>query len=99
MCSDPAYAIAVERVDDVDEAVCVVEVVAPQRPQLFLSAHVPHCEYHIFVLYLLHIKTCAWRGGWWVWLVSKMGQVRGSRADRGAGRVGAAGQGRQQHPQ
>ena len=51
-------ALAVLAVNDIDEAVGVVEVVAPQRPQLLLAAHIPDSEQHVFVLHLLHVETC-----------------------------------------
>ena len=56
-------AFAIERVDDEDERVGVVEVVAPQRAELLLPAHVPHREHHVLVLHLLHVEACRGSAG------------------------------------
>ena len=50
-------AVAVERVHHEDQPVGVVEVMAPQRAQLLLAAHVPHREHHVLVLHLLHVEA------------------------------------------
>lgn len=36
----------------------VLEVVTPQRPDFVLTAHIPHCEADVLVLYSFNIKTC-----------------------------------------
>ena len=36
---------------------CVLEVMPPQRPNLVLTTHIPHCEADVFVLHCLYIKT------------------------------------------
>ena len=38
---------------------CVLEVVAPQRPDLVLAAHVPHSEADVLVFHGFHVE--AWR--------------------------------------
>lgn len=35
----------------------VLEVVAPQRPDFVLTAHIPHCEADVLVFYSFNIKT------------------------------------------
>ena len=37
---------------------CILEVVPPERSDLVLTAHVPHCETDVLVLYSLHIESC-----------------------------------------
>ncbi len=54
-----ADAVAVRRVYHKNERVCVVEVVAPQRAQLLLPAHIPHREHHVFVLHFLDLCACS----------------------------------------
>ncbi len=87
-----AHALAVLAVDDIDQAVCVVEVVAPQRPQLLLAAHVPDGEEHVLVLHLLHVEACA-AGAPLGWRRAGRGSRAGAASDlsRGprAGRIGA----------
>ena len=45
-------------VDDEDEALRVLEVVAPQRPDLVLTADVPHGEADVLVLDGLDVEAC-----------------------------------------
>mmetsp|Transcript_11965 Transcript_11965/g.28384 ORF Transcript_11965/g.28384 Transcript_11965/m.28384 type:complete len:203 (+) Transcript_11965:73-681(+) len=54
--------VPVHGVDDVDEAVCVVEVVPPEGPQLLLATNVPHREGDVAVLHLLNIEPYCWHG-------------------------------------
>lgn len=35
----------------------VLEVVAPQRPDFVLTAHIPHCEADVLVFYSFNVKT------------------------------------------
>lgn len=35
----------------------VLEVVAPQRPDFVLTAHIPNCEADVLVFYSFNIKT------------------------------------------
>lgn len=51
------HALPIVRVHHEDEALCVLEVVAPQRPNLVLAAHVPHREADVFVLHRLHVEA------------------------------------------
>ena len=51
-------ALPVVAVHDEDESLGVLEVVAPQRPDLVLAAHVPDCEANILILHCLHVKAC-----------------------------------------
>jgi len=52
--SDP---LAVVGVDDEDESLGVLEVVAPQRADLVLTADVPHGEADVLVLDRLHVEA------------------------------------------
>ena len=62
ICSPP-HTLPVLAVDYIYQPVCVVEVVSPQWPQLFLAAYVPNSEEHILVLHFLHVETCRTAGG------------------------------------
>lgn len=42
---------------------CVLEVVAPQWPDLVLTADVPHREANVFVFYGLDVEADGWNGG------------------------------------
>ena len=48
--------LAVVRVNDKDEPLGVLEVVAPQRTDLVLTAHIPHGEVDVLVLNSLHVE-------------------------------------------
>ena len=61
------HPISVLAVHHIYEAICIVEVVPPEGPQLFLPPHVPDSEKHILVLHLLDIEAC--REGASVWVV------------------------------
>lgn len=37
---------------------CVLEVMPPERPDLVLTADIPHCKTDVFEFYCLNIKTC-----------------------------------------
>jgi len=39
----------------------VLEVMSPQRSDLILTSHIPHCEAYILILNCLYIKTCKTR--------------------------------------
>ena len=52
-------AVAVVAVDDEDDALRVLEVVAPQRPDLVLPAHVPHRELDVLVFDCFYVEACA----------------------------------------
>lgn len=43
--------------DKVPLTLSVLEVVAPQRPDFVLTAHVPHCEADVLVFYSFNVKT------------------------------------------
>lgn len=58
LAGSSVHALPVLAVHNIDEAVCVVEVVPPQRAQLLLASYIPDCEQHILVLHLLHIEAC-----------------------------------------
>ena len=49
--------LAVVGVDDEDESLGVLEVVAPQRADLVLTADVPHGEADVLVLDRLHVEA------------------------------------------
>lgn len=36
---------------------CVLEVMPPKRPDLVLTADIPHCKTDVFVFYRLNVKT------------------------------------------
>lgn len=36
----------------------VLEVVAPQRPDFVLTAHIPHCEADVLVFYSFNVEAC-----------------------------------------
>ena len=51
------YSLCVARVNDEDQALRVLVVVAPQRSDLVLAADVPYSKTNVFVLHGLHVKT------------------------------------------
>lgn len=55
--------LAVVGVDDKDETLSVLEVVAPQRTDLVLTAHIPHSEVDVLVLDGLHVEPDGGDGG------------------------------------
>ena len=79
-------AVAVQAVDNVDERIRVFEVVLPQRPQLFLAAHVPHGEHHVLVLHLLHVEACR--------VAQRSAHRKGFQGLCGAAKPAAGGRGR-----
>ena len=40
-----------------DITLCVLEVMSPQRSNLVLTTHIPHCETDVLVLHSLHVET------------------------------------------
>lgn len=55
--------LAVVRVDHKDEALGVLEVVAPERADLVLAAHIPHGEVDVLVLDCLDVEADGGDGG------------------------------------
>merc|ERR1740123_300646 len=55
--------ITVVAVDHVDEAICSLIIVPPERTNLVLATDVPHCETQVFVFYRLDIEADGWDGG------------------------------------
>ena len=55
-----ASAIAVIGVDHKDQALRVLEIVAPEWADLVLSTHIPHREADILVLNSLDVEACAY---------------------------------------
>mmetsp|Transcript_10590 Transcript_10590/g.22069 ORF Transcript_10590/g.22069 Transcript_10590/m.22069 type:complete len:254 (-) Transcript_10590:9-770(-) len=53
-------AITVIAVNDIDQSVGALVVVAPQRANLVLASHVPHGEGQVLVLHSLHVETNSW---------------------------------------
>jgi hypothetical protein len=49
--------ISVIAVNDEDDALGVLEVVSPQRPDLVLSTNVPHCELNVLVFNGFNIEA------------------------------------------
>ena len=54
--------ISIIAVDDEDDALSVLEVVSPQRPDLILSTDIPHRELNVLVFDSLDVE--AYRGTW-----------------------------------
>ena len=50
--------VAIVAVDDEDDALRVLEVVSPQRPDLVLAADVPDCELDVLVFDCFDVETC-----------------------------------------
>lgn len=50
--------ISVIAVNDEDNALCILEVVSPQGPDLVLSTNVPHRELNVLVFDRLYIEAC-----------------------------------------
>jgi hypothetical protein len=57
------HTLAIVRVDDEDESLRVLEVVAPQWTDFVLTADIPHGEADVFVLYSLDVESDGWNGG------------------------------------
>ena len=53
--------VAVIAVDDEDDALGVLEVMPPQRPNLVLPSDIPHGELDVLVFDRLDVETCAER--------------------------------------
>jgi hypothetical protein len=51
------YTIAIVAVDDEDDALCVLEVMSPQRSDLVLSTNIPHGELDVLVLDSLDVEA------------------------------------------
>ena len=52
------HTVAIVAVDDEDDALSVLEVVAPEGTDLVLPAHIPDCELDVFVFYCFNVETC-----------------------------------------
>ena len=57
------YPLSVVAVHHEDESLSVLEVMSPQRSDLVLTAHVPHCEADVLVLHSLHVEPDGGDGG------------------------------------
>jgi hypothetical protein len=55
--------LAIVGVNDEDESLRVLEVVAPQWTDFILTADIPHSEADVFVLYSLDVESDGWNGG------------------------------------
>ena len=55
------HTVAVVAVDHEDDALRVLEVMSPERPDLVLSSDIPHCELDVLVLDGLDVE--AWESG------------------------------------
>jgi len=53
--------VTVIAVDDEDDALRVLEVMPPQRPDLVLPADIPHGELDVLVFHRLDVESCAER--------------------------------------
>ena len=49
--------VTIVAVDHEDDALSVLEVMPPQRPNLILSTHIPHGELNVLVLDRLNVET------------------------------------------
>jgi hypothetical protein len=58
-----ADTITIVGIDDEDQALSVLEVVAPQRTDLVLTSDVPHCKVDVLVLDCFDVETDRWDGG------------------------------------
>ena len=58
-----ADTVAIVRVDDENQALRVLEVMAPKGADLVLTAHVPHGERDVLVVHGLHVETDGGDGG------------------------------------
>jgi len=58
-----ADSVPIVTVDDEDEALCVLEVVPPERSNFVLSADVPHGEADVLVFDCFHIETNSGNSG------------------------------------
>ena len=58
-----SYPLTIVAVHHEDESFCVLEVMSPERPDLVLTAHVPHSEADVLVLHGLHIEPDGGDGG------------------------------------
>ena len=50
--------ISVVAVNDEDDALGILEVMSPQRPNLVLSTDVPHCELNVLVFNGFNVEAC-----------------------------------------
>ena len=50
-------ALTIGGVDDIDEAIGVLEVISPERAELLLPTDIPDGEAHVFVLHLLNVES------------------------------------------
>jgi len=55
--------ISVIGVDDKDDALGVLEVMPPQRPNLVLTANIPHCELDVLVFNGFNVEADCGNGG------------------------------------
>ena len=51
-----SHSLAIVAIDDEDESLCVLEIVAPERSDLVLAAYVPNCEADVLVFHRLHVE-------------------------------------------
>ena len=55
------HTIPIVGVDHEDDALCVLEVVSPQWPNLILSTDIPYGKLNVLVLDCLNVKSCRCR--------------------------------------
>lgn len=51
--------ISIVGVNDEDDALSILEIVSPQRSDLVLTTHIPHCELNVLVLDSLNVEACS----------------------------------------
>ena len=51
------HPLSVLTVNNINQAIRIVEVVTPQRTKLLLTSNIPHSKENILVLNLFHIET------------------------------------------
>ena len=51
--------ISIVGVNDEDDALSILEIVSPQRSDLVLTTHIPHCELNVLVFDSLNVEACS----------------------------------------
>ena len=62
-CLGDAVVITIIAVHDEGQGLSIRVVVAPQRPNLVLTPHIPHREVDVLVLHSLDVESDRWDSG------------------------------------
>ena len=54
--------VTIIAIDDEDDALSILEVMPPQRPDLVLTTYIPHCELNVLILDCLNVEAFTIRG-------------------------------------